>query len=128
MDKIRIKSFVSEIERRIDNSTFGESNKKCIVVRLNDGLTQKNSIQESTFKLRAHGFKASIANAKASSFVILTNTKGIALIGSIVDVEVHDTEEGRINIYFRDPLHFDPLELEPYVKWNNSNPVRTFAL
>ncbi|PKH08177.1 hypothetical protein [Moritella sp. Urea-trap-13] len=128
MDKIREESFVSEIERRLIVSSFGENNKNCVVVRLNDDLTEKNSIQESTFKLRAHGFKASITNAKKSSFVILTNTKGISLIGSIIDVERHDSLEGRINIYFRDPCHIDTNELSKHITWNNSNPVRTISL
>lgn len=128
MHKIRIESLISEVERRIANPSFGESNKNFIVVRLNDDLTEKNSIQESAFKLRAHGFKASITNAQDSSFIIMTNTKGISIIGSIVEVEPHDTKVGRINIYFRDPCHIDSDELSKYITWNNSNPVRTFSL
>jgi hypothetical protein len=128
LDLIREESLLSEIDRRLIVSSFGENNKNCVVVRLNDDLTEKNSIQESTFKLRAHGFKASITNAQNSSFVILTNTKGISLIGSIIDVEPHDSIEGRINIYFRDPCHIDSAELGKYVTWNNSNPVRTIYL
>ena len=128
LDKIRKESLVLEIERRLLTKAFGESNKRCLVVRLNDDLTEKNSIQESTFKLRAHGFKASMTNAKNSSFIILTNTKGISLIASIIDVEAHDELEGRINIYFRDPCHINSTDLSKYITWNNSNPVRTFSL
>ncbi|WP_257885253.1 hypothetical protein, partial [Vibrio parahaemolyticus] len=128
VNKIRKEPLLAEVERRLAKPIFGERNKNCVVVRLNDDLTEKNSIQESTFKLRAHGFKASISNARDSSFVVLTNAKGVALIGSIVDVEPHEELEGRINIYFRDPCHIDSDELAKFVTWNNSNPVRTIRL
>lgn len=53
MHKIRIESLISEVERRIANPSFGESNKNFIVVRLNDDLTEKIAFKKvlSNFEL-----------------------------------------------------------------------------
>lgn len=128
MNKIIKYKLTDEVNARLQSARFGESNNKCVVVRLNNDLTEKNSIQESTFKLRAHGFKTNKINAEASSFVILTDTKESAILGSIVKVESNDTDEKRVNIYFRDPSHIELSELNSYLSWNNSNPVRIIEI
>ncbi len=41
MNKIRKEPLLAEVERRLAKPTFGERNKNCVVVRLNDDLTEK---------------------------------------------------------------------------------------
>ncbi len=128
MKQIIKHNLLAEIEHRISKMNFSEQHRNCLVVRLNDDYSQKNSLQESIFKLRAHGFKASKSSAETTSFIVLTNARDIAILGSITDVETNQDDDSRINIHFRDPVHIEVSELQNYITWNNSNPVRRFDL
>ncbi len=41
VNKIRKEPLLAEVERRLAKPIFGERNKNCVVVRLNDDLTEK---------------------------------------------------------------------------------------
>ena len=47
-----------------------------------------------------------------------------SILASIVEVNRNKEEKERIDIFFRDPCHINKEEIEKYVDWNNSNPVR----
>ncbi len=47
MNKIRKEPLLAEVERRLAEPIFGERNKNCVVVRLNDDLTEKTVFKKA---------------------------------------------------------------------------------
>jgi len=124
MSDFKVYKLKQEIDNRLKNPRFGESNKKCIVVRLDTLDEKKFSFNETVFFQKARGYKASFEGTKNCSFIVLTDSMNFSILASIVEVNRNKEKKERIDIFFRDPCHINKEEIDKYVDWNNSNPVR----